>query len=731
MLVGRQVGMSVRQLDSLATLPGTLASILASVERPNTRSVIGEIVNFDPAMTAAFLSRQSRASQSNSIDSIVASMSSTNIKTVALGVPVYQQFDESNGVELEVLPYSQLVLHSLATACASEMIAEICLGAELRQLAYTAGLLHDIGKLAVYQVMPKSFERVAELALLNSHASIVEENENLGVNHTTLGKMLAEKWHLPDLVGKAIWLHHTDTTAILEDVETNRFLSVVALADVLARKTGVGHSGSFNKAVVDEGVLSFLGLGRDQVEEIGEKLSAIVGERDDRLGINAFSAQAELPRILQDCAAEESAKNSALLEKNSGLVVASMQADFIQQFVSDLPSSVMPAVTIASSAVALWQEHFQIDGLSMYYYCQDGKNSVEVVTIDEGNRIKNFARQVKGDEPAVPAEIQKRFDVIDVRGTWVQGQSDIVNNIVRARMLPLIVENEAIGAIVFVERESAISQEQQKLLFEIPAGVVAAMLGQALACSSNTTMAERFVSLLSNPEAGRMSAESSEAFDAVAEMAAGAAHELNNPLAVISGRTQLLADAETDPDKKRDLEQIHKRADEASRIVVQLMNYAKPNMPRASAVAVKDIVRAGCELVMVAKQIEEPMVTYSGIDGLAEVFVDGDQMMPVFAAIIANAVESYDEGNGPIEITSNCPQKEGMAGVLIKDFGRGMDSLSAEKATTPFFSAMPAGRKRGMGLANAQRLITLNKGLLKISSIPGKGTTVRVDLPLA
>jgi signal transduction histidine kinase len=58
-----------------------------------------------------------------------------------------------------------------------------------------------------------------------------------------------------------------------------------------------------------------------------------------------------------------------------------------------------------------------------------------------------------------------------------------------------------------------------------------------------------------------------------------------------------------------------------------------------------------------------------------------------------------------------------------------MDKETLRKATQPFYSAKPAGRKRGMGLAYAQRLIQLNKGSLNIKSEPGKGTTVTILLP--
>jgi signal transduction histidine kinase len=68
--------------------------------------------------------------------------------------------------------------------------------------------------------------------------------------------------------------------------------------------------------------------------------------------------------------------------------------------------------------------------------------------------------------------------------------------------------------------------------------------------------------------------------------------------------------------------------------------------------------------------------------------------------------------------------------LAIKDQGCGMDTETLKKATQPFFSAKPAGRKRGMGLAYAARFIQINKGLLNITSEPGGGTTVTIYLPV-
>ena len=82
-----------------------------------------------------------------------------------------------------------------------------------------------------------------------------------------------------------------------------------------------------------------------------------------------------------------------------------------------------------------------------------------------------------------------------------------------------------------------------------------------------------------------------------------------------------------------------------------------------------------------------------------------------------------------MQIDTACAQSEGAVTFRIIDFGCGMDGETIAKACQPFFSAKPAGRKRGMGLAHSLRLLKLNKGTLSIASEIDKGTTVTVTLP--
>jgi signal transduction histidine kinase len=252
--------------------------------------------------------------------------------------------------------------------------------------------------------------------------------------------------------------------------------------------------------------------------------------------------------------------------------------------------------------------------------------------------------------------------------------------------------------------------------------------------------AERFARLISKPrdtagppgkheEAPAQTARAEDSLNALAEMAAGAAHELNNPLAVISGRAQFLAEAQTDPETKEILKQICENAREASGIIEDLMSFAEPPQPRATRTDVKKMLDEAVQLASRKMNMEDIDVQIEIAGDIENVLVDSAQIVSAIANVISNAVESYGDQAGPVRITADADESGDPVKLAIKDLGCGMDTVTLKKVTQPFFSAKPAGRNRGMGLAYAARFIQLNRGTLNIESEPGSGTTATVCLP--
>jgi signal transduction histidine kinase len=248
-------------------------------------------------------------------------------------------------------------------------------------------------------------------------------------------------------------------------------------------------------------------------------------------------------------------------------------------------------------------------------------------------------------------------------------------------------------------------------------------------CNDMVGAHKEFIKQLQTLTYARNELAETKMLSGISEMASGAAHELNNPLAVISGRAQLLCNIEADNDKKKMLTQIYERTVEMKHIVHDLMAFAKPSKPTPKETDVESIVNAAVSKAAEMLGIEKVELYTKALGGLGNIFADSQQIKMVFEAIIVNAMQSYKGGNGPVMITANCRQLPGFVTLQFVDTGCGMDRATLEKATQPFFSAKPAGRSRGMGLAHGKRLLQINNGSMYISSQPKAGTAVTVKLP--
>jgi signal transduction histidine kinase len=217
--------------------------------------------------------------------------------------------------------------------------------------------------------------------------------------------------------------------------------------------------------------------------------------------------------------------------------------------------------------------------------------------------------------------------------------------------------------------------------------------------------------------------------EVIAEIAAGAAHELNNPLTVISGRAQILKQQETDETKQLMLDQIAEKTGQAYEIVNQLMSYARP--PQAQIRTVSPFIMINnCIEKVNTHYLDEPLdITIdSSIENLNDIEVDSDQIAEAMAQIIYNALESYESGNGPV-IISGSSHLPDFVEIRIQDQGCGMSEETLKRAAEPFYSDKPAGRQRGMGLALAASLVRNNGGKLAFESEIDKGTIVSIRLP--
>lgn len=751
----RRVELLVRKLESLSMVPEVAAGFLSHLAKDgNNTAALSEIIECDAALTAKVISLANEkgvvfTDDIPSVGEAVAKLPVSVIRDAVLSVKVFQAFDsEFDPDSVRALPRKQLAIHSLAVACCSQEIAEVVLGSRGRGLAFSAGLLHDVGKLAIDEVMPKSFAKIVEKARSQNSALHTVEGAELGVDHTVIGKRLGEKWSLPAEVVNAIWMHHSDVDVISGSITRGKLALVVKLADIVARQCNLGLSGSFDTAGEVSAICKILVLSDDQLEKIRQELPGEVLRRSSLLGLEERGGHGAYCGFIAETASKLANDNTELSQINTKTGAGSAQMSFVSDFLLDFASN--EAVSdIAGKFAAKLQRHYQTGPVCVYAVEDADDAFVEMVTVDKSAKCDTVFVDVPSGTAAIPEQLQREFVICDAADHvgWIFEQIDFEMDLSRAKIAPLLAGGRAVGVVVF-EPRMPFDAARHGEVFGVVAAIAGGVLGLAVANARGNRLAERCIDLsckgAKNPESSAPKPVESMAavkpqvptapkvpanLAGVAEMAAGAAHELNNPLAIISGRAQLLFDSESDEEKKKMLKQVKDRTEEMSQIVADLMSYAKPEAPKPETVSVMQLIDDAIKNVTKKHGLGAVEMTLNGVDGLDDVSVDKGQIVIAIANILSNCLDSYKGGNGPIRIDGSCEQVEGSVVIQIIDSGCGMTEDVLSKACEPFFSYQPAGRKRGMGLAQSLRLLQLNKAKLSIASRVEEGTTVTVSLP--
>jgi putative nucleotidyltransferase with HDIG domain len=745
----QQVELAIGRLHCLSTLDCIAVQFLPKLLQSQFHpSALIDIIESDPVLASRILSligsfgislADGRFSITKSLDKIPAH----EIRDALLTINVSQAFDRSDGTEDDRISHHKgLILHSIAVACCAKNIAETASPPMDPQLAYCAGLLHDIGKLAIEKVMPKSYAYILEEAQSSEQNTRTIEQKYLGTDHTIIGKRLAQKWRFPNLIMTAIWLHHNQTVTISREIPEARIAAVIQLADSIARQSGIGWSGSFDLPEPAESFAHGLSITTEQIQHLRQQLKEMVEQKSKVLGLELPESREKYCEILHDAAVQFARRDTELTDENRRLQSASSHFDFIKEFLFEINSAATSFDT-AENLAARWQRFYQTGRICLFLVPPAGSQILEAVIVENLAQSEIVSVDVPVEISVIPEHLSNSFAILNAHDClgWLFEQLDVSFDENQTKLLPLLYGGRAIGAIAF-ELHYPADTELFEVSFRTSASIVGAVLGTLMSLDREQKYSERFVQLISvpakqEPASGPPQAKVEQrqlrpkevSMKALAEMAAGAAHELNNPLAVISGRAQLLSETESNQEKKQILEQIQENANEASEIIEDLMSFAEPPQPRPTQTDIAQMIDEAIQLADRKTDTEELDIQTEVEHDIESVFVDSAQIVSAIANIIANAVESYRDSIGPVRIAAGIDTATEMVKLSIKDNGCGMDEKTLQKAIQPFFSVRPAGRKRGMGLAYAARLINLNNGFLDIESESDVGTTVNISLP--
>jgi len=734
-LGGRQVDLILDQLESLPTLPEVATQLLSltASSRSDARQVI-DLIRADQALTARILSVAARADtgmrkEARTISKAVLMLGFETVRSIVMSIKVFEMFGASDTAVVG-LDRREFWKHCVAVACACELLA-----ARLRfevepEEMFVCGLLHDIGKLALEQCLPKSYTRIVETCNAQ-YGNIAEyERQIIGVDHTVAGRRLARQWNLPALVENVIWLHHQPVEALPESVKHVKAVALAQLADTIAREQRFGYSGNFTFPANSVRLATQIGVSAAALGETLDALPAMIEKRAQLMGMGETtseslfrsalgSANQELGRLNRKFRrrASQAGANAKALASLLGFHRELDGRESVGQLaavVAETWAEAMGVATDEQTPVAAFILS-RSDDTAVIARCT-GEDRTDVELLSTREDLSSIPVPASGlDGATAMRRIAGHADFIPA---WLTDES--------LSYRPLICGAQWVGGLLWpaeASRSQLSIDAQEAIIYSL-----AYAAGITEARERSNALAEQLAQSSQQLYATQKSLTDTRALAVVGEMAAGAAHEMNNPLAVIAGRAQLMAES-AEPDDRQTWQTIAEQAQTLSDIVSELMEFAKPPKPQPAAADVEDLIAAAQQRLS-ETDAADMIITSDVAADVPPVYVDRDQAAGALVELLTNACDAY-RADPHAQIQAQRDPVTGHVLVKVVDEGDGMDAATLANAFTPFFSARAAGRKRGMGLSRARRFVERIGGKIWINSSVGEGTTVFVLLPPA
>jgi signal transduction histidine kinase len=222
-----------------------------------------------------------------------------------------------------------------------------------------------------------------------------------------------------------------------------------------------------------------------------------------------------------------------------------------------------------------------------------------------------------------------------------------------------------------------------------------------------------------------------EKMASLGQMAAGVAHELNNPLTAIDAYAQFLAfrirgGESLGPESLQRVERILESSGRIRTLVKNLLSYARPAPESSAALHVTSVIEESlffCEHEIRRRNVT--LVKRYG-EGLPRVVGNKTQLQQVFINLVTNAAHAAGEG-GRIEIETGAAA--GSVAVVVRDNGHGIEPGHRERIFEPFFTTKSAGEGTGLGLSIVVTILEKHGGAIRVESEPGQGTAFHLRLP--
>ncbi|MBI5963987.1 MAG: GAF domain-containing protein [Chloroflexi bacterium] len=397
---------------------------------------------------------------------------------------------------------------------------------------------------------------------------------------------------------------------------------------------------------------------------------------------------------------------------------------------------------VAHISAELVAQYFKFDLASIFLFDEEHKFSIQGIG---GSHAETVKRALAGGEFVVQDGVTGRVSQT--------GESIMINDTkldplykslrgweARSEICVALKDGETILGIIDAEsREQNAFSHNDLIAMESLAGILASVITSANQYQKLQETIRQLrlteVELNARMEAQR-SAENrllqAAKLAAVGEMAAGIAHELNNPLTTVTGFSELVLDElPQDSEHREELEMVLREARRASDVVRRLLDFSRQGERIRSQADLNEVVNDVIALTRHLIQTNRVALTLDLDESLPWIFIDRNQMKQVLLNLIHNALQAMPNGGG-LQVSTRIVEREerNWAVMAIKDSGVGITPADQVRIFEPFFTTRGDRGGTGLGLSVTFGIVTDHGGMIEISSEPEKGSTFSVWLPM-
>ncbi|MDG2020469.1 MAG: HDOD domain-containing protein [Phycisphaerales bacterium] len=580
--------------------------------------------------------------------------------------------------------------HAVLTASIARIAAQRLPGLDDIEpsTAFLAGLLHDLGHLVLVTAIPEPMESLAESATLLDSDFNDTLRRVIGVDGDTVGARVARNWHLPGFLEAVVSSAGRGPAGIV-DSEHRRLELLVGFADAVARRRGP--------------------------ESIGRRPGVgTIRAYEEALGCSNVDLDSWLPEAVEMATESASMLGLEVESFTRAILHASSERRHDLEGLSDRGDPVAAASPVNSSESA--ETAWFLNRVA----AAESRVEVEAAMLDSALRSDPAASMRiafrRGDRwIGSRAEGDANLDRTEDPAEWLKkttGEGDEVPAIVilgvpeDGLMIGLGSKSPPGPSLVMAWKAT----HQQARRFE---RLEAAWEEALLAARQEVESARRIA---------RLDADAS-----LAEIAAGAAHEMNNPLTVISGRAQILCGRSGDSFVDAGIEEIAMQTKILSRIVRGLHQHATGAAIAIEATSSRRVLEACAEAAR-SKISEQARIVVQSEEREVGLCVDVRRIAEIAIEAVRNACEGKEDVC--IRIRGSIDSLDGRWSLLVEDDGPGFGHAALEHAFDPFFSQKTAGRRTGLGLTVVRRIAEAHGGSALVHNRTEGGGCLVVSLPI-